>query len=99
VLGNDIEVLDAGSEEEDFETALADNLRRSLMLTDPKDRFIGASSSVGIFDVATQELNEIGPIGLAGRRDGGMALKRYLRPEFWSVHPVRCLTFGRFVLD
>ncbi|KAJ2915986.1 hypothetical protein MD484_g4433, partial [Candolleomyces efflorescens] len=98
VSGNNVEVLDPGSDEVDFETALADNLRRSLMLTDPQDRFIGASSSVGFFSVAAQEMNEIGPIGLAGRRDG-VALKRVdvdmpseCDDEYWD-HPDPALAF------
>ncbi|TEB23521.1 hypothetical protein FA13DRAFT_1778290 [Coprinellus micaceus] len=64
-------------------TALAQNFKRSIVLTSVDERFFGPSSNVSLLDTAI-EMGERDPQMRPPPTKGAM---QFMRPEFWTVHP------------
>lgn len=77
-------------------SALADNLKRSISLTDSQDRFFGSSSSVAYLQAAVVMGGTDGPPFKGAHPP--LEVRPHLRPEFWSVHPVGTSFLARCII-
>ncbi|KAF6764452.1 fungal-specific transcription factor domain-containing protein [Ephemerocybe angulata] len=65
--------------------ALAENFKRSILLTSPDERFLGSSSSAAILENTIEWVAEEPPHCSSNPETCGAT--KHIRPEFWAVHP------------
>lgn len=76
--------LDPNASEYEELNALAENLKRSVVLTSTQDMFLGSPSSMSLLDTAiTLGGGSAPPTGAIP----SLRVAKHMRPEFWSVHP------------
>ncbi|KAF6764451.1 fungal-specific transcription factor domain-containing protein [Ephemerocybe angulata] len=76
--------LDPSSPDYDELNALAENLKRSVVLTSTKDMFLGAASTMSLLDTAIALGGDAAPPTGA---IPSLRVAKHMRPEFWTIHP------------